>query len=269
VVAGDVNPPPGPVAGTMKTLDEVEPRTPLFQADVPITITEPGSYYLTENLVNLAAESMSVVRIDADNVSLDLNGFTIDANETSLAIFTRGVSVAFGRQHATIRNGHIRRARRGVDADGASNIRIESLQIGPAASGVGIGPGDSCVVSDCLITGGGGGVDVQSANNVVLRNVTVVGTTGTAFRSNFGIDVVFERCEAIDCATGFDMITGAADVAVIECRASSCAIGFRDVVGGAIGFVKNIAVNCATPFSGIPNTSSNAATAEPWDNVSF
>lgn len=40
--------PPGSPAATMRTLDQVQPRTPLATAGV--TISAPGSYYLTGNL---------------------------------------------------------------------------------------------------------------------------------------------------------------------------------------------------------------------------
>ena len=53
--AGDLNPPPGTVMPTMKTLDEVEPRTPLDPADVPIVIGSSGSYYITGNFSALIA----------------------------------------------------------------------------------------------------------------------------------------------------------------------------------------------------------------------
>lgn len=66
--------PPGPVGPTMKTLDQVEPRTPI--SAVPYTITEPGSYYLTGNMTMVAQGN--AITIDADNVTLDLNGFTLD-----------------------------------------------------------------------------------------------------------------------------------------------------------------------------------------------
>ena len=51
---GPPGPPPGPPGDTMKTLQQVEPRTDL--ADVPgnannmHVITAPGSYYLSDNL---------------------------------------------------------------------------------------------------------------------------------------------------------------------------------------------------------------------------
>ena len=46
--AGDLNPPAGPVAPTMKKLDEIEPRTPISPSSTPgnatatYRITQPG-----------------------------------------------------------------------------------------------------------------------------------------------------------------------------------------------------------------------------------
>src|SRR5690348_13621643 len=40
--------PPGPPGPTYKTLQEVEPRTPV--GPPPVTINVPGSYYLTNNI---------------------------------------------------------------------------------------------------------------------------------------------------------------------------------------------------------------------------
>jgi len=57
----------------MKTLDQIEPRTPI--SSVPFTISAPGSYYVTTNLTPGADQNGIVVA--ADNVTIDLNGFTL------------------------------------------------------------------------------------------------------------------------------------------------------------------------------------------------
>ena len=59
---------PGP---TMKTLDEVEPRTPI--SSLPYTISDSGSYYVTGNLIS----TESGIIIDANDVTIDLAGFAL------------------------------------------------------------------------------------------------------------------------------------------------------------------------------------------------
>src|SRR5690242_13345282 len=56
--------PPGAPAATMKTLQQVEPRTPISL--VPITITNAGSYYLVTNLT--AISGFSGITIAASGV---------------------------------------------------------------------------------------------------------------------------------------------------------------------------------------------------------
>jgi hypothetical protein len=94
--------PPGPPAPTMKSLDQVQPRTPIAAA--PYTITQSGSYYLTTNL-NVA--SGNAITINANQVTLDLNGFTISSTEASPA--GTGILLASSplSSDVTIRNGHI------------------------------------------------------------------------------------------------------------------------------------------------------------------
>ena len=79
--------PTDPPGSTMKTLQEIEPRTPI--SSIPFTINQPGSYYLTGNLTSAGAGVG--ITITSDNVILDLNGFTLDgANLGSSGIVAPG-----------------------------------------------------------------------------------------------------------------------------------------------------------------------------------
>ena len=72
--------PPGAPAPTMKSLDQIEARTPI--SSLPFTISASGSYYLTKNL---AVTSGNAIVISAEGVTLDLNGFTLSSTEASPA----------------------------------------------------------------------------------------------------------------------------------------------------------------------------------------
>lgn len=78
-LAGDINPPPGSIGSTMKTLVEVEPRVAVQSLPGSATalhvISEPGSYYLTGNITGVADNRG--IEVASDVVSIDLNGFSL------------------------------------------------------------------------------------------------------------------------------------------------------------------------------------------------
>src|SRR5690606_34458615 len=84
---GPLNPPAGPITPTHKPLGELEPRTALSEANTPgdasavFVISQPGSYYLTADLVVPA--NRTAIRIDASDVTIDLNGFAIRGNSAA------------------------------------------------------------------------------------------------------------------------------------------------------------------------------------------
>jgi hypothetical protein len=93
--------PPGPPAPTMKSLSQIEARTPISTA--PIVITTPGSYYLTTNLSVVVG---SAIYVAANQVSLDLNGFTISSTDPGNV----GAGIMLStttNSDITILNGHI------------------------------------------------------------------------------------------------------------------------------------------------------------------
>jgi hypothetical protein len=96
----------------MKSLDQVEARTPLEAGQPGISvvngnylITASGSYYLTRNLVFTNSNNNGIDFANQD-VTLDLNGFSLSATSTSGSKSIINFNGSAG-QKVTIRNGHI------------------------------------------------------------------------------------------------------------------------------------------------------------------
>lgn len=120
--------PPGPPGPTMKTLDQIEARTPLAGGTSMIAINSSGSYYLTGNVVVASGDS---VAITASNVALDLNGFVVSS--TATASSGRGVNLFGVLTGVHIRNGHIQ----GTTIFNGSTYAGGGFSAGISASGAG------------------------------------------------------------------------------------------------------------------------------------
>ena len=94
--------PPGTPGPTMKTLDQLQPRMPLAGATSTVTLSSPGSYYLTGDIAVVTGNG---IVISADNVTLDLSGFTVSSSAASP--IGSGVLLSGDRSGIHILNGHI------------------------------------------------------------------------------------------------------------------------------------------------------------------
>lgn len=205
-LAGDVNPPSGPVGSTMKPLDQVEPRTPVSTTTTPGTatalfrITQPGSYYLVSNLTGVA--SKSGIEIAASDVTLDLMGFRLVGVTGSLA----GINVVGGVSNIAIRNGTIRSfAGGGIAAGSCQGCSVEEVRcIGNTGSGINLGS-DAMVrrcycasntqsgiqtlvgaeVSECIVRANGTNGISTSDHSIASGNVAI-GNTSTGLTVGAG-----------------------------------------------------------------------------------
>jgi hypothetical protein len=153
--------PPGPPGATMKSLDQVEPRTPI--SSVPFTISQPGSYYLT---ANVTVDSGDAISIAANNVTLDLNGFTISSTAAN-AVGSAVVFVSSSPTDVQILNGFIKGGvtnnagvysgtgfAYGITAEGnaPANVRVTGVSVsGCLYGGILLGTVDSSIVESCTV----------------------------------------------------------------------------------------------------------------------
>lgn len=192
--------PPGAPAPTMKTLQQIEPRTPI--SSVPFSILNSGSYYLTDNLDVSYGDA---IFISANNVTIDLNGFTIRCfDSTNGSVGIRIDTSPFVEFHdITILNGHL--------------------------------AGYLFFYSGGVYSGSGFGYGIYSAGaprNVRIAGVTVSGCLNDGIRLNLDSSSV-ESC-VVTTVGGNGIYAGT----VSRCAAYQCGGNgiFADTVSDSYGF---------------------------------
>jgi hypothetical protein len=236
--------PPGAPAPTMKTLDQVEARTPLV-AGAPgvavaaagtITISQPGSYYLTKNIT--ITTDVSGLIINADT-TVDLNGFSI-ISTSSTSSTTAGVTL--GDFQIVLKNGMIKSGTIvensptpsttagfgfGVHAAAATarNVRLSDLRVsGVQQTGIlvpRVGLIERCHVSSC----GGGGI-IMGTQYGTVAGCVVSNCAGTIFPDRAGI-----RAHTVRSSTASILAPGISSYGVDATRAEHCS-GYASGAGG-------------------------------------
>lgn len=217
VSAGDLNPPAGPITPTMKTLAEVEPRTPIRAADLPKMINESGSYYLAENISTTGGG----ITISVSDVTLDLMGFTLKG-ATGI-----GISVSVAATNIKIHNGTITGWKGGsVNAQNANDSRFENLSAFGAIAGVGISVGNHCEIEHCKV--GGAETGLTGLTYCVVRDTIVHDIVGDQAMV-FGNNAKLERC--ISSNNDLEAIQVGKNSQLIDCIAENTSGGGGFVLG--------------------------------------
>lgn len=236
VVAGPLAPPAGPIGGTYKTLNEVEPRVAINAVNTPgafnatYMITQPGSYYLTGNITGESGKYGIIV--GADGITIDLNGFTM----TGVAGSASGIGHAVNSyRNVTVLNGTVTGwGGSGVGISGAG-CRVAGVRAA-SNTGNGIGLGINGIVESCSATdnsnhgisvGHGsvvrGCVAYSNDNNGIIGGGTSVVADCNAYQNETGIFVSngssLTGCAARDNTVDGIVVSSAA--AVSNCSAYS------------------------------------------------
>ena len=249
LTAGNLEP-PGPPAPTMKTIQEVESRTPI--SSLPATITAPGSYYLTGDLVGVSGQAG--ITITTSHVTLDLNGFALVGVAGSLEGIT-----AFGlTRHLVIRNGTVRNwGARGLLAFGSTDVHVEDLRLDTNGTdgmmvgarsivrattasgnvGNGIVTGVNSTVVGCTSGSNGASGFVLGAGSAVSDS-TAANNSTLGFTLNGGS--VATDCTAQNNQTGFGLLTAAR---VVRSNARANAVGIN---GGSRASIEGCTVDSNT-----------------------
>lgn len=250
--------------GTAQCLVQVA----ITQDDLPYTITAAGSYVVCEPLLH---NGSPVITINADNVELNLNQYTVTTDNQAIT--------STGHTNITIRNGAIRPGQQAIAVSNATYIALNDLEIYEPAdvaiqcttvqnvqitgtivhgnngfvTGITM-PGafylDTCydaAVSDCHVfstsntpvrgfvcvsTPSGGMVNIaESTVHTVQQDGFLAVESGVSDSSG----VLFSGCRAVQATNGFSTTNSIVDLgpSFIQCVALNCTQGF--VIQAATG----------------------------------
>ena len=230
----------GPVP-SMKTLTQTDPGQPIpsRDADLPAlngsgtayTISQPGHYYLTENLDK-------PVLIDADDVTLDLRGFLISFSPpiggggggASPLIAIDSLGGKDPRENTTVRNGHISGSWAMGIRLGATS-RVHDLQVSYCQT-YGIKCGQSSTVENCTVKAAkpqtpaaGYWSGIHCGDGAVIRGCTADSIAGIGILGQQSSRIT--DCVAVHCV-GCGIVANASST-LSGCVASRCGATGIDV----------------------------------------
>lgn len=253
---GPLDPPPGPPAPSMKTLDQVEARIPITAATAPGSseavhvISSPGSYYLTGNVQGVSGKDG--ILIESSDVTLDLNGYQLAGVAGSL----NGISLSRSDTPLArlwLKNGTITGfGGRGIYTVGFGSIhglKIEDLTIDCTGDAIRADVGHSSVVRRVFVRGGTGGIKCTGSNGLKrVEGCSITNITGEAIVAD----------DVADCQVTSITLNGF--VVISATRVSNCLVSRITGTSGMVGISAQQVTGCVV-------TEMNNAGTLPVDGV--
>ncbi len=259
--------PPGAPAPIMKTLDQVEPRTPI--GALPCVISQSGSYYLTANLTSTGHG----VVVTASGVTLDLMGFTLtgDRDAPDYGVFVMGSSNN-PVWNVVVRNGFVRNFGSGLRVKFGQDNVFEKLTIATnLAEGIyldaaAFGRCDGNTIVDCTISGNGDyGVVLDGSFGWCSGNTI----SGCRIRGNVERGLVLLECEGNRVEGNFISGQTGGGSYGIYCSGTTDNLILRNI---CIGQISNYSITVNDTYGPIVTDTgalpSTGAASHPWANFS-
>lgn len=194
----------------------------IAQTDIPLTISSSGNYCLSENILTLTPNV--AITIDADDVTIDLNGFSISGGSTLLQTTT-------GHRNITISNGSLENAEPNGTADGyglfvngSTTVELNNVIISGNLVGVLFVDTNGIKINSCnVLQNSGAGIVFSNSSSGVIQETLIVDNVFTSS---------FELPGGLIESPNACLITSSSGLTFIETQFShnSSTVGAFDVV---------------------------------------
>jgi hypothetical protein len=208
--------PPGAPAPMMKRLDEVEPRTNLQATPAPagvdttnpnfqFVITQPGSYYLT---AIVAVTKANGIQVNAEGVTLDLNGFQVSRTSGSGG---DGIQISVQAHRVNLLNGSVKGFAVGINSldstFGGRGGKFRDLDVsGCTSTAILSGPG--ATLEFCRVHDNTGTYGFSCNSGATLTNCTAAANT-VSYAIASGVGATLTNCTASNNTTSFGIYADA------------------------------------------------------------
>ena len=157
-------------------------------SSLPATISQPGSYYLSQNLTHTNRYS-NAITVSADNVTIDLKGYTLFGPGATLGT-SNGIYMN-GRSNVEVRNGTI-------TAFGNNGIWEEDTA--DVASG-------HRVIGVRVLSNGGYGIELNGSGHAI-KNCTAIGNCFALTQGGYGGITCGLACTVVGNVVSYNAISG-------------------------------------------------------------
>jgi len=233
-------------------------------SSAPFTIFNPGSYYLT---TNLTVSTGDTIDIQANGVTLNLNGFTISPTVNYNG--NPGTAIKLensGTTGITIVNGHIVSYvtynsgngtftgpgfQNGIEVSGtAYNVRVCGVSVsGCLNDGINLGTANSTIVESCTVnTVGGAGIVAASVTRCTAINCGGDGIDATTASDCVGASI---NGAGLYATTASDCFGSGGGFCGLSAGVANNCTGKDDSDGGIGLFCVGSAIGCSAQANGV------------------